>query len=59
MDSAFYQWLVEAEDSLLRMIRGVFRFIIEGLWKWIYRFVVDTLGPVAIRLPCAGPAASG
>jgi hypothetical protein len=49
MDSAFYQWLVEAEDFLLRMIRGVFRFITEGLWKWIYHFVVDTLGPVAIR----------
>ena len=32
------------------MIEGVFRFITEGLWEWVYRFVVDTLGPVTVRL---------
>ena len=50
MGSALYQWLVEVEDALLRMIRGVFRFITEWLPIWIYRFVVDTVGPVTIRL---------
>jgi hypothetical protein len=50
MGSAFYLWLVEIEDALLRMIEGVFRFITEGLWEWVCHFVVDTLGPVTVRL---------
>jgi hypothetical protein len=50
MRTAFYLWLVEAENSLLLMNRGVFRFVIEWLPRWIYRFVVETVGPVAIRL---------
>ena len=50
MCSALYQWLVEAEDALLRMIRGVFRFISEWLPTWIYHFVVDGIWPVVIRL---------
>ena len=50
MDSPLYRWLVEVEDALVRMIAGVFRFLIEGLWTWIYHFIVDTLGPVTIRL---------
>jgi hypothetical protein len=50
MGSAFYLWLVEVEDALVRMIQGVFRFITEGLWEWIYHFVVDTVGPVTVRL---------
>ncbi len=50
MNSALYRWLVELEDSLLRMIRGVFRFVCEELPKRIYRFVVDTIGPLTIRL---------
>ena len=50
MNSTLYRWLVEAEDSLLRMIRGVFRFVCEELPKRIYNFVVDTIGPLTIRL---------
>jgi hypothetical protein len=50
MGSAFYLWLGDVEEALVRMIRGVFRFITEGLWEWIFHFVVDTLGPVTIRL---------
>jgi hypothetical protein len=50
MNSSFYQWLVEVEDSLLRMIRGVFRFVVEGLPTWIYRVVVEMVGPLAVRL---------
>ena len=46
----FYQWLIDVEDVLVRMIAGVFRFMVDGLPTWIYHFVVDTLGPVAIRL---------
>lgn len=50
MGSALYQWLVEAEDSLLRMIRGVFRFVSVGLPQWIYHYVVDTVWPMTIRM---------
>jgi hypothetical protein len=50
MGSAFYLWLVEVEDALVRMIQGVFQFFTEGLWEWIYHFVVDVLGPVTVRL---------
>ena len=48
MGSAFYQWLVEVEDSLVRMIRGIFRYT-ETLPMLAYRFIFDTCGPVAIR----------
>jgi hypothetical protein len=50
MNSSLYQWLVEVEEALLRMIRGIYRFVVEGLPTWIYRFFVDTVGPVAARL---------
>jgi hypothetical protein len=46
--TTFYQWLVEAEECLVRMIRGVFRFI-EEFPTCVYRFIVETAGPVAIR----------
>ncbi len=49
MRSAFYLWLVDTEESLKRMIRGVFRFVIEELPTSIYRFAIETVGPVAIR----------
>jgi hypothetical protein len=48
MSSAFYQWLVDAEDSLVRMIRGVFRFI-EEFPTCVYRLIVETAAPIAIR----------
>ena len=50
MGSMFYRWLVDAEDGLLRMIEGVFRFIGEGLWVWIRHFLFDTLWPLAVRM---------
>jgi hypothetical protein len=46
--TALYQWLVEAEESLMRMIRGVFRFM-EEFPSCVYRFIVETAAPVAIR----------
>ena len=50
MQSPFYGFLVEIEDALLRMIRGVFRFTCHWLPIWIYRFFIDTVGPVTIKL---------
>jgi hypothetical protein len=32
------------------MILGVYRMVTVQLWQWLYRFIVDTLGPVTIRL---------
>ena len=49
MWSALEKWLSEIEDALSRMIQGVFRFIIDGLPRWIYRVVVETVGPVVVR----------
>jgi hypothetical protein len=49
MNSSLHEWLCHLEDCLHCMIRGVFRFLIEGLPKWIYRFLVETVGPVAVR----------
>jgi hypothetical protein len=50
MDSELYQWLVQIEESLVRMILGVYRFVIEGLPTMVYRFIIDTVGPLAGRL---------
>jgi len=50
MNSEIYQWLVETEEAILRMILGMYRMITVQLWLEIYRFAVDTLGPVIVRL---------
>lgn len=50
MGSALYLWLGEVEEALWRMIHGVFWFISDWLPTWIYRFVVETIWPVTIRL---------
>lgn len=50
MIESVYEWLGEIEDNLSRMLRGVFRFMIEGLPRWVRRVVMETIGPVALRL---------
>lgn len=50
MGTTLYQWLQDAEDALLRMIKGVFRFVSEEFPHRIYQFVFETVGPVTIRL---------
>ena len=48
MGTELHQWLCGVEDSLVRMIRGVLCFTEEFPVR-IYRFVVETACPVAIR----------
>ncbi len=50
MRSGFYLWLVEVEDAERRMIRGVFRFVVEGLPAWLYHVFIESVGPVAVRI---------
>ncbi len=50
MESSVYLWLVEAEDALHRMTRGVFRFAFGRLPAWAVEALLGTVGPVAVRL---------
>ena len=50
MITSIHQWLVELEEALRRMIRGVFLFFSDWLPTWIYEFIINGLWPVMIRL---------
>jgi hypothetical protein len=50
MNSALCLWLADVEDALERMIRGVFRFTFQRLPELAYRLMIETIGPVAVRL---------
>ncbi len=50
MNSTFCQWLEDVEEAFWRMIRGVFRFVFHRLPEAFYRWMVDAVGPVTIRL---------
>ena len=50
MIASIHQWLVELEEALRRMIRGVFLFFSDWLPTWIYEFIINGLWPVMIRL---------
>lgn len=50
MNTWFYEWLCQAEEDLQRMIRGIFRFVIEELPRRFCRFIVETVGPLSIRI---------
>jgi len=50
MNSSFCLWLAEVEEVLWRMIRGVFRFTFQRLPEWVYRTLLDTVGPAVVRL---------
>jgi hypothetical protein len=50
MQSSFCLWLADVEDGCWRMIKGVFRFAFHRLPEWVYRTLLDTVGPVTIRL---------
>lgn len=50
MNSPLCLWLAEVEDGGWRMIHGVFRFTIIRLPEWVYRTLLDTVGPATVRL---------
>jgi hypothetical protein len=50
MNTPFYVWLVEVEEALWRMIRGVFRFVSEWLPTWLFHVIVKGIWPVCVRL---------
>ncbi len=50
MNSSLCSWLADVEDSLWRMVLGVFRFTFLRLPEWIYRTLVDVIGPATVRL---------
>jgi hypothetical protein len=50
MNPSLCQCLAEVEDLLWRMIRGVYRFTFVRVPEWMYHTLVDTVGPVTIRL---------
>jgi thiol:disulfide interchange protein len=50
MHSSVCLWLADVEDGGWRMIRGVFRFAFHRLPEWVCRTLLDTVGPVTIRL---------
>lgn len=50
MNSTLCSWLADVEDSLWRMVLGVFRFTFLRLPEWIYRTLVDVIGPATVRL---------
>ena len=50
MNSSFYLWLVEVEETLWRMIRGVYRFTFQRLPQWVRARCVETVGPAAVQL---------
>jgi hypothetical protein len=50
MKTALYQWLADAEDKLIRMIVGIFHFLLFKLPEVIYRLLVDTVGPLVARM---------
>jgi hypothetical protein len=49
MNSSLCSWLADVEDSLWRMVLGVFRFTFLRLPEWIYRTLVDVIGPATVR----------
>jgi protein-S-isoprenylcysteine O-methyltransferase Ste14 len=50
MNSSLYLWLADIESMLWRMVRGVFHFTFLRLPEWVYRTLLDVIGPAAIRL---------
>ena len=42
-------WLADVEDALWRMTAGVFRFVFHRLPEWIYRTLLEIVGPVVVR----------
>ena len=50
MNSEIYKWLIETEEVLTKMIQGMCWTMTVLLWKWLYHFIVDTLGPLTDRL---------
>ena len=50
MITSIHQCLVEVEEALRRMIRGVFLFFSDWLPTWIYEFIISGIWPVTIRL---------
>lgn len=50
MNSSFCLWLADIEEMLWRMVCGVFHFAFHRLPEWVYRTLLDTVGPLTIRL---------
>lgn len=50
MNSPYCMWLADIEDMLRLMIRGVFLFTFRRLPEWVYRTLLETVGPITIRL---------
>jgi thiol:disulfide interchange protein len=50
MNSSFCLWLADIEDTLWRMVQGVFHFAFLRLPEWVYRTLIDTVGPATVRL---------
>jgi hypothetical protein len=50
MNSPLCIWLAGVEDKIQRMIIGVFRFAFQRVPEWIYRTLIDVVGPVTVRL---------
>ncbi|MFZ1932686.1 MAG: hypothetical protein WCB27_25455 [Thermoguttaceae bacterium] len=50
MIRVLHQWLVELEESLQRMIGGVFLFFSDWLPRWIYEFIIDGILPLMVRM---------
>jgi hypothetical protein len=50
MNFSFRLWLKELEDTLWRMINGVYRFIFMRLPELVVRMLLETIGPVAVQL---------
>jgi thiol:disulfide interchange protein len=50
MNSSFCLKCAEIEELLWRMVRGVFHFSFIKVPNWLYRAMLDTVGPAVIRM---------